>query len=655
MTTKRFIPYILILCILLLATGVRFYNLGTQSLWYDEGVAFGHSQRTLGEMIPRLQNNVHVPAYFGSLSLYENFVGSTEFGLRSYSVLWSLISIAAVYAIGKRLFHPIVGLSAALIVALNSFSIYYAQETRMYAMLAAIGGLSIWAFVQWGLLALKTTSITNNKFHFRRLWQWGIAFAVLNIIGEYTHVSYALVMLTQGLLALFIIGNLLSKAFQQTISQKVVWQIIGIYVAVNVLTILFFAPWLIVAVSQISSQPNISEPLSIAAIIRIIQGWFAFGITFEVGMGGMEIVVYFLILFGLLRLSNDDRQSAWWTLAVPIVWVLVSTSLYIYLELYGRYLRFLLPAQLGYALWMGRGVWVLWEIVPRNLENRTGWQRQVTQHLPKVAATVAILAFAWQQWLLLDPLYNDPEYLRDDYRTMVATIEAEARSDDAIILSAPGIQEIFGYYYDGDLPVYTLPASDDIALDTATIVNDHTRIYAVLYGQEEQDPEGIVSDTLNTVGFPIGGEWVGDVRFERFATPATFPTTDTVNITFGETITLETIALNRQVFSPNDALQVQLTWLTSAPLATRYKIFLQLLDSDGVLVTQRDSEPAGNQAPTTTWQVNEPIIDNHAIAIPDLAEGDYTLILGLYDSNNPQDRLPVAEGDFYELAIITIE
>ena len=605
-------------------------------------------------MIPRLQNNVHVPAYFGSLALYENFVGSTEFGLRSYSVLWSIISVATVYAIGKRLFHPIVGLSAALIVALNSFSIYYAQETRMYAMLAAIGGLSIWAFAQWGLLALRVRQNPPDKTYIKRLWQWGLAFATFNIIGEYTHVSYALVMLTQGLLALFIIGNLLVGAFQKKIAQKIVWQIIGIYIAVNILTIILFAPWLIVAISQISSQPNISDTMSLAAIIRIIQGWFAFGRTFEVGMGGMEIVVYFLMLFGLLRLS-DNRQSAWWTLLVPIVWVLVSTSLYIYLELYGRYLRFLLPAQLGYALWMGRGVWVLWEIVPRNLEQRTGWQRQVTQHLPKVAATVAILAFGWQQWFLLDPLYHDPDYLRDDYRAMVATIEAEARPDDAIVLSAPGIQEIFGYYYDGDLPVYTLPASADIARDTAQIINEHQRIYAVLYGQAEQDPDGIVSDTLNNVGFPIGGEWVGDVRFERFAAPAIFSDTSTVNITFGDAITLESLALNRQVFSPNDALQVQLTWSTSAQLDTRYKIFLQLLNSDGVLVAQRDSEPSGNQAPTTTWQLNQPVIDNHAIAIPNLAIGDYTLILGIYDSANPQARLPVAEGDFYVVNTITIE
>ena len=54
----------LILALLLLASALRFHRLGEQSLWYDEGVAYAHSLRTLPELIPLLQRNVHVPAYF---------------------------------------------------------------------------------------------------------------------------------------------------------------------------------------------------------------------------------------------------------------------------------------------------------------------------------------------------------------------------------------------------------------------------------------------------------------------------------------------------------------------------------------------------------------------------------------------------------------
>lgn len=638
---------LLMLLILLLATAARFHNLGEQSLWYDEGVAFGHSQRTLAEMIPRLQNNVHVPAYFGSLAVYENFVGHSEFGLRSYSVLWSIISVAAAYALGKRLFHPLAGIAAALFIALNSFSVYYAQETRMYAMLAAIATLSIWAFVRWAQLAFRPSANT------KQLWLWGLAFAGLNVIGEYTHVSYALVMVSQGVMVVLLLANLATRAFTGQIPLRIPIRILLIYVVVNLLTIVLFAPWLLVAISQISAQPNISEVVDSAIVLRTIQGWFAFGRTFEEGMAGLGAVVYFILIFGLLLIS-DKRKTAWWMLILPVVWVLISVGAYLYLELYLRYLRFLLAAQVGFAVWLGRGIWVIWSIVPRSLERRQGWQRQATALFPKVAATLAMVALAWQQFVLLPPLYSDENYLRDDYRGLVQTIEAEAGETDAIVLSAPGLQEIFGYYYDASMPVYTLPASPDIANDTQAIIEQHERIYLVLFGQYEQDADGLVEATLNTETFQISSEWVGDVRFERYAAPANFPPSEIVDAQFGDNIILETVALSETTFNATDVVQVQFEWMTSAALDRRYKIFLQLLNSEGVLVAQRDSEPVGNQAPTTLWQLNESILDNHALAFQNLPSGDYTLIMGLYDIDNPELRLPVDDGDFLILETLTI-
>ena len=48
-TQKTSILYIILaLLILLVAMAVRVHNLGTQSLWYDEGVAYTHSLRTPG-------------------------------------------------------------------------------------------------------------------------------------------------------------------------------------------------------------------------------------------------------------------------------------------------------------------------------------------------------------------------------------------------------------------------------------------------------------------------------------------------------------------------------------------------------------------------------------------------------------------------------
>jgi mannosyltransferase len=656
-TRNNLIPLIIVTLLLLIAAGVRFHDLGVQSFWYDEGVAYSHSQRNLFELIPALRNNVHVPAYFGTLALWEDFVGSTEFGLRSYSVLWSVVSVAAAYALAKRLSSPIAGVAAAAFVALNTFSIYYAQEARMYAMLAAIGALSMWAFVGFWQKSLRPfVSQSIPALQKSAEFRWIVALCILNTIGAYTHFSYALVMVAQGVMAVLALGNLIYRAATARIPFQVLRRAFLLYFVANLITVLLFLPWMFTAISQVSAQPNISAEISYADMSRILQGWMAYGITYEASLGSMAFVIYFFLIFGLIVL-DDSRSRVWWHILLPVVWVLLSIGLYLYFGLYTRYLRFLLPTQIAVAVWMGRGVWMLWRVIPRAANMQDPSRRAIIRrNMPKIAATVAVIAFSYTLAQGIPPLYNDEKYQRDDYRQLAAVIEQEGQQGDTIILSAPGLQEIFNYYYDGDLPVYPLPAGADIASDTRAVIAEHERIFVVLYGAAEQDPQGLVTSTLNAEAYQLNAEWIDNIRLERYVSPVTFDEVETVNAQFGENITLESYALSATTVSPNAALQIQLHWMTDAPLETRYKVFVQLLNSDGVLVAQRDSEPSGGQALTTLWQPNETVTDNHALLIPsDLAAGEYTLIIGLYDANNPNDRLAVEDRDYLELETIQVD
>ena len=207
---QRRLLSILLLGVLLLASALRFHRLGEQSLWYDEGVAYTHSLRTLPELIPHLQRNVHVPAYFALLGLWQDVTGSSEFALRALSALFSVVSVAWTYALGKRLFDPVAGAAAAVLVALNSFSIYYAQEARMYAMLAAIAAGSMWLFV--GLM---------RGLPRRQRWRDAVGLGLVNALGIYTHIAFALVMLTQAVMAIiwlvptFVAERRRQRAFEQ--------------------------------------------------------------------------------------------------------------------------------------------------------------------------------------------------------------------------------------------------------------------------------------------------------------------------------------------------------------------------------------------------------------------------------------------------------
>ena len=87
-----------------------------------------------------------------------------------------------------------------------------------------------------------------------------------------------------------------------------------------------------------------------------------------------------------------------------------------------------------------------------------------------------------------------------------------------------------------------------------------------------------------------------------------------------------------------------LLWESLQPVATDYQVFVHLLDASGNKLAQRDGQPVQWMRPTSTWQPGEEIVDRYGLPLPqDLAQGRYTLAVGLYDPITGQ-RLPVSAG-----------
>lgn len=636
--------------LLLIAGAVRFHNIEVQSLWYDEGTTVGRSMRDIPTLIETMQLNIHVPGYFVLISLWEDVAGHSEFALRIFSAFLSVLSVAVTYALGRRLFGRVAALAAAGFVTFNTFSIYYAQEARMYSMLALVAALSMYVFLRF-VDHLSTEQAQPQPRHVTV--RWAAALALINSVGMYTHYYYPLVMVVQGIMAVLWLGWLAWREIRARTGMHRTLRALLSYTAANLVTLALFLPWLPIAIRQIGGHgnPALAEAEPLEVFIRQFQGVITFGTTFEDHMGGMGVAVYLVMIFGLLSVRGLGKRDGrdWWRLLLPIVWVVATFFFFMVMQLNTRYLRFLTPTQIAVALWMGRGVGVLWHLRPRE-------QRPPLRYVPRFAGVFTAVALMITMARGLDPLYNAPAYQRDDYRGLVAQVEHDLRPGDGIIVSAPGVAEIFNYYYTGDAPVYPLPISNDTIGDIDRILSEHPRIFAVYYGTDERDPDNIVEGTLDAQAYEISDQWIDDMRLVRYVAPVALDELDEANVAFGEHITLARYGLSSTEVSPGDALQVQLEWVTDAPLETRYKVFVQLLNPDGTLAAQRDSEPGAGRQLTTLWQPGETVIDRHALAIPDaLMPGEgYTLIIGLYDANPPNNRLPVGTGDYYELATIEV-
>lgn len=639
--TVILLQWVAIIALLLFAFALRAHLLGAQSLWHDEGNSYVQATRPLDEIAANAARDIHPPLYYWMLAIWRGVAGESEFALRFPSAFASLITVALTYAIGRRLFAPMAGFAAAVFITLNTFSIYYAQETRMYALLGLWAAASIFALILFFERPSKSRAL---------------ALAIINALGLWTQYSFPFVMIAQGIAAL---------AWMLNHHQRQTLRVLGLYIAANLLTIALYLPWLPTALTQVTSWTNTGNPMPMAEALHIILSWFAFGITAQTIPLSIVVIV---LAVGLLTF-NYKPQWAWWRMSLIILLAVVPTGIFLALGLFREAnLKFLITAQIGFALWLGRGVWILYDL-PRIIKMRraTVKHERITELAPKLAAIACVLWLITNQWGGIDSIYHDDAYQRADYRAIAAQLSAEATAADAIILNAPNQEEVFNYYYHGVTPVYALPrglGGDDAATraEVEQILADHPRVFVIFWGEAERDPNRMVEVTLDQNAYEVDNVWVSDVRIARYAAPRDLPITHASQAIFGDSIALREFRLNADSLRAGDALQVQFAWQALQPIPARYNVFVQLLNPDGTLALQRDSEPVGGTGITSDWQVEQPITDNHALFIPaDLPSGEYGLIVGFYDTAAPYGRLSVsggetnAEADALILTTITVE
>lgn len=144
---EEFAPWLVI--IITLAGGfLRVLLLGYKGMWLDETFSVWLASHSVADMMQwMVKVDQHPPLYYLLLHYWIALNGDTPGSVRLLSALFGAGTIPIIYLIGKRMSGVVMGLAAAVILALSTFHIYFAQETRMYTFLTFNAAVAMYALV----------------------------------------------------------------------------------------------------------------------------------------------------------------------------------------------------------------------------------------------------------------------------------------------------------------------------------------------------------------------------------------------------------------------------------------------------------------------------------------------------------------------------
>lgn len=176
----------LILLIVLLGLILRIYDLGGESLWYDEVYSIEISRSDFTGIIKEIlyQSDNNPPLYYFILHIWMALFGDSEEAVRLLSALIGSVSIFIIFALGRLLYNKHTGLIAALILAISVYQIQYSQEARAYALMSCLSLLSVYFFV---------------KLSYKADFKNSVGYVLSSFLLIYTHYFGALIIIAQNI------------------------------------------------------------------------------------------------------------------------------------------------------------------------------------------------------------------------------------------------------------------------------------------------------------------------------------------------------------------------------------------------------------------------------------------------------------------------
>lgn len=446
-----------------------------QSLRLDESQSLWQTSHTPNQIFYIIAQDVHVPLYHLLLHYWQLFLGNSVTGGRFLSLIFFVLSVPALYALGNLAFSRRIGMFAATLFSISPFMNWYGNEIRMYTLFTFFTILSQYFFIR------------IYKRQDRASW---FGYLLVNLFGIFTHYFFFFVIFVQ---IIFYFVN-------RTVFPR---RALTSFLLIAAILAICFSPWVwyVHHLGTLSNEAPILSPPSTVNVFNTFSQ-FIFGFqndhlnTVLVSLWPLTILLGFLALQRYRRLSPEAVYMLL-SVIVPIMAAFVVSVTLVPLFV-SRYLIMTIPAMYLFIGW-------IFSTYPR-------WIRGTLEITLIVAMLVGLAV----------EIFNPSAPVKENYRSAVTYLEKNATPQDVIVLSAPFTIYPVEYYYHGSTEITTLPIWNryvfgpiptfkeaDLPGDLSTIRGDHERAFLLLsYDQGYEEKIRIYFDThlerLGIVNFSPG-------------------------------------------------------------------------------------------------------------------------------------------------------